>query len=115
MGMSERRVVITGMGWVTPLGRGVDAVWSRLLAGESGIAPVTRFEGATFPTNFAAEVKDFTLPDRLGDSATNRRQYNAGLHTRFALAAAQDAWDQSGLGDDRGLDPAWAEDRKSVV
>lgn len=103
--MSDRRVVITGMGWVTPLGRGVDEVWSRLLAGTSGIAPVTRFEGATFPTNFAAEVKDFTLPDRLGDCATNQRQRDAGLHTRFALAAAQDAWVQSGLGDDRGFDP----------
>jgi 3-oxoacyl-[acyl-carrier-protein] synthase II len=48
------RVVITGMGWVTPMGHSIDAVWKRLLNGESGIAKTTSFEAATFPTTFSA-------------------------------------------------------------
>lgn len=97
--MSARRVVITGMGWVTPLGCDVDQVWSRLLKGESGIGPVTRFDAETFKTNFAAEVKDFRIEDFL-----ERPVHEAvGINTRFALAAAAQAWKQSGLGEHAGL------------
>jgi 3-oxoacyl-[acyl-carrier-protein] synthase II len=59
--MSTRRVVITGMGWITPLGHDLDTVWNALLRGESGIGPVTRFEAATFGTNFASEVKNYDV------------------------------------------------------
>ncbi|MCC6679125.1 MAG: beta-ketoacyl-[acyl-carrier-protein] synthase family protein [Phycisphaerales bacterium] len=99
--MSSRRVVITGMGWVTPLGHDVDAVWARLMKGESGIGRVTRFEASTFSTNFAAEVRDFALEQFLPTAARHR---HAGLNTRFALAAAARAWAQSGLAG-AGLDP----------
>ena len=51
----SERVVITGMGWVTPLGHDLETVWKRLMAADSGMAPVTRFDAATFPTSFAAE------------------------------------------------------------
>ncbi len=91
---AQPRVVITGTGWVTPLGHNVDAVWQRLLAGHTGVGPVTRFDARQFRTNFAAEVKDFRLADFL-DSAD--RHADAGLNTQFALAAAAQAWRQAGL------------------
>lgn len=89
------RIVITGMGWVTPLGADVDSVWAKLLAGTSAISRVERFDAGTFKTNFAAEVKSFRLADFLGDDAATHQQ--AGLSTKFALAAAAQAWAQSGL------------------
>ncbi len=92
----SKRVVITGMGWVTPLGCDVERVWARLLAGESGVGPVTRFDAGTFKTNFAAEVKDFRLEDHLSSEQV-RTHRDAGLNTQFALAAAAVAWRQSGL------------------
>ncbi len=62
----RRRVVITGLGWVTPLGQEIETVWKRLLAGESGIAPTTLFDARTFPTTFAAEVKDYDYEKSMG-------------------------------------------------
>lgn len=95
--MPERRVVITGMGWVTPLGCDVDSVWSKLLAGTSGAGPVTRFPARTFATNFAAEVKNFDLEHFFDAPASLARHRYAGLGTRFALAAAAQAWKQARL------------------
>ncbi|CAG1002020.1 3-oxoacyl-[acyl-carrier-protein] synthase II [Phycisphaerales bacterium] len=89
-----RRVVITGMGWITPLGLSVQEGWRRLLAGDHGFGPVTRFDASTFATNFAAEVKGFRLEDHIPDSAKHE---GAEVSTRFALAAASQAWKQSGL------------------
>lgn len=57
--MGSRRVVMTGMGWVTPLGTGIEEVWARLLAGESGVSRIDRFDAATFPTTFAAQVRGY--------------------------------------------------------
>jgi len=92
--MSQRRVVITGMGWVTPLGVGLDEVWQRLLRGECAVGPVTRYDASTFATNFAAEVKGFALDRYLENTG---RHANAGLNSQFALAAAAMAWKQAGL------------------
>ena len=58
-----RRVVVTGMGMVTPLGRDLESTWSALLAGKSGVGPITLFDARTFPTRIAAEVADFRLED----------------------------------------------------
>lgn len=89
-----RRVVVTGVGWVTPLGHDVDAVWSRLLAGQGAVGRVTRFDSSTFPTPFAAQAAPFDLADFLPDPAAHA---GAGLSTRFALGAAARALGQSGL------------------
>lgn len=94
--MSRRRVVITGLGCVTPLGNDVQTFWEHLLAGESGMAAISNFDGGSFPTNFAAEVKDFDLSDYLEDMSDF--EYSP-RNCRFAVAAAMQAWRQSGLGD----------------
>ena len=90
----DERVVITGMGWVTPLGCDLDSVWKRLMAADSGMAPITRFDAATFPTKFAAEVRDFDVNDFVDDPAVHA---DAGLNVQFALGAARQAWTQAGL------------------
>jgi 3-oxoacyl-[acyl-carrier-protein] synthase II len=98
----RKRVVITGLGWVTPLGHDIPTVWRRLLAGDSGIAPTTLFDARTFPTTFSAEVKDYDFAAALGPSAA--RHPEVGRNTRFALGAARQAWTMAGLADAR-LDP----------
>lgn len=57
--MEKRRVVITGMGAVTPVGIGTEEFWDALLAGKSGIAPITEFDATDFPVKIAGEVKGF--------------------------------------------------------
>lgn len=99
----SRRVVITGMGWVTPLGWGIEPVWKRLLASESGVAPTTIFDASTFPTRFCAEVKGFNLRDHLGSRYEQHRI--ASRQTGFALAAAEMAWADAGLNGASGVDP----------
>lgn len=94
-----RRVVITGQGWVTPLGHDVESVWSRLLAGESAVGPVTRFDARAFSTNFAAQVRDFDLGRFFLDTTPHA---HAGLSTCFALAAATQAWRSAGLACESG-------------
>ncbi|MFQ5461921.1 MAG: beta-ketoacyl-[acyl-carrier-protein] synthase family protein [Phycisphaerae bacterium] len=91
----DRRVVITGLGWVTPLGHDVESVWERMLAGDCGIAKTTLFDAATFPTNFAAEVKEIDLAKFLGEDAA--RHEGASRNTRFALAACSMAFQNAGL------------------
>lgn len=105
MRLSVEPVVITGMGWVTPLGSDVGSVWTKLLAGQSAIGPVTRFDASTFATSFAAEVRGFELEHFIDDPDRLRSLRHAGINTRFALAAAAQAWAQSGLGDRNGRNP----------
>ena len=88
------RVVITGMGWITPMGHSIEAVWPRLLAGESGIAPTSIFEATTFPTSISAEVKNFRLDQHISNLAPHN---GAGRNTQFALAACAQAWKDAGL------------------
>lgn len=99
----NRRVVITGMGWVTPLGYDLESVWQRLLRGESGVAPTTIFDARTFPTQFAAEVKDFDLRRFLGDRYAAHQ--TCSRNTGFALAAAEMAWRDAGLSDRPDVPP----------
>ncbi len=96
--MSDR-IVITGMGWVTPLGFDLETVWARLLAGDSGVGPITRFNAQTFPTTMAAQVPD----DYDWRAYVNHPELHehVGLNSAFALGAAMQAWRQAGL--DQGL------------
>ena len=91
--MSRRRVVITGMGLVSPVGIGMEESWSALVAGKSGIAPITLFDASTFPTRIAGEVKGFD-PAKFMDRKEVRRN-DRFIH--FALAAAEMAMKDSGL------------------
>lgn len=85
-----RRVVVTGMGWITPLGHDIETAWKRILAGESGIAPTTVFDASTFPTQFSSEVKGFDLRKFLGGAYETHREVSR--QAGFALAAASMAW-----------------------
>lgn len=89
----KRRVVITGVGLVTPLGVGVDNVWQRVLKGESGIGPITRFDTSKHDTKFAGEVKDFKAEDYMSAKEVKR----IDLFIQYALAAAKIAFNDSGL------------------
>lgn len=91
---APERIVVTGMGWITPLGQDLDSVWSRLMKGESGMAPTTHFDAKTFPTSFAAEVRDLDLSRFLPNAEAHA---SAGPNTRFALCAAAQAWKQAGF------------------
>ena len=88
------RVVITGMGWITPMGHSIEAVWKRLLAGESGIARTSIFDAGTFPTSISAEVKDFRLEEHVPELG---RHKGVGRNTQFALAACKQAWEDAKL------------------
>src|SRR3954452_9563496 len=92
------RVVITGIGWITPMGNSIEEVWKRLLAGESGIDRTTLFDASTFPTTISAEVKGFKLEDHITDLEKHK---DGGRNTQFALAACAQAWKQSGLERDK--------------
>jgi 3-oxoacyl-[acyl-carrier-protein] synthase II len=84
----RRRVVITGMGVVTPLGHSVGEMFANLLEGKSGVDRITNFDAHTFPTTFAAQVKQFDL----GRFVPRPERYaKCGVNTRFGLAAAHQA------------------------
>jgi len=101
--MSRRRVVITGMGWITPLGHDIETAWQRILGGQSGIAPITIFNATTFPTQFSAEVKGFKLADFLARDEYERHK-DVSRQAGFALAAARLAWNDSGLAEANAID-----------
>ncbi|MEN6561746.1 MAG: beta-ketoacyl-ACP synthase II [Acidobacteriota bacterium] len=88
-----RRVVVTGIGLVSPLGTGTDKTWQALLRGESGIAPLTRFDVSRYATRFGGEVKDFD-PLAFIDRKEARKM---DLFIRFGLAAAELAVADSGI------------------
>ena len=100
----NRRVVITGMGWVTPLGHEIDAVWSRLLRGESGVSPTEVFDARTFPTQFSAQVKQLDLAALMGPRYEDHK--SAARNVRFALGAAELAWKCAGLNGAASTDPS---------
>lgn len=91
-----RRVVVTGLGLVTPLGLDGDASWAALVAGRSGVAPISLFDATGYRTRFAAEVKGFS-PDPYIE---RRKLKELDRYSQFAVAAAVMAWRDAGLADD---------------
>jgi len=96
----RRRVVITGMGAITPLGHSVRETFDAMIAGRNGVVPISHFQATTFPTTFAAEVKNFHL-ERFVPRC--ERWASAGPNSSFAAAAAQEALTDAGLLDTPGM------------
>jgi len=88
-----RRVVVTGVGLVTPLGIGTEPTWAGLVAGRSGVATITRFDASGYPVRIAAEVRGFEPADWI--EAKEVKKFDLFVH--YALAAARMALEQSGL------------------
>src|SRR5258708_23175683 len=91
--MSKRRVVVTGLGIVSPVGIGIAQAWDNLLAGRSGVAPITRFDASALPTRIAAEVKGFNSADWMHLKETRRND----LFIHFGLAATKLALEDAGF------------------
>lgn len=89
----KRRVVVTGVGLVTPCGIGIDNVWNNILNGQSGIGPITRFDITQFDTKFAGEIKEFTPEDYIQPKEVKKMD----LFIQYAIAAAQIAVNDAGL------------------
>ena len=97
----KRRVVVTGLGAVTPVGNDVATTWRALLDGRSGGAPITRFDASALSVRFACEVKGFD-PLQYMDRKEAKR---ADLYTQYAVAAAVQAMQDAGFGEGTGYDP----------
>lgn len=88
-----KRVVITGLGAITPLGNSVDEFWDNILAGKSAAGPITKFDASKFKTRFACEVKDFNIEEYIDKKEV--KKYD--LFTQYAIAAADQAIKDSGI------------------
>ena len=98
--MSRRRVVVTGLGAISPIGNTVPEAWENLLAGKSGIGPITRFDASAFSSRIAGEVKNFDVTEYL--SAKEARRMDVFIH--YGIAAALQAIADAGLDDVANLD-----------
>lgn len=91
--MAKRRVVVTGLGMVSPVGLNVRESWDNILAGRSGIAPITHFDVSAFPTRFGGSVRGFDVTSIM--SAKEARKMDPFIH--YGIAAAKEAIEDSGL------------------
>jgi 3-oxoacyl-[acyl-carrier-protein] synthase II len=88
-----KRVAITGLGAITPLGNSVNEFWNNIVAGKSGAGPITKFDASKFKTQFACEVKDFNIEAYVDKKEA--RKYD--LFTQYAIAATEEAVKDAGL------------------
>lgn len=102
--MKMKRVAITGLGVVSPLGNDVESTWTALMQGQSGIAPISQFDASAFPTRIAAEVKQFQPRPAFQAKA---HRYATKL-THFALEAAQQAFEDAGILPNQSSAERWA-------
>jgi 3-oxoacyl-[acyl-carrier-protein] synthase II len=91
--MAKRRVVITGLGALCPIGNTAGAAWQAALAGQSGVGPITRFDAKDFSAKIAAEVKGFDPLSLIEPKEVKKLD----LFSQFTLSSSQEAWDDSGL------------------
>ncbi|WP_069130433.1 beta-ketoacyl-ACP synthase II [Rhodohalobacter halophilus] len=91
--MNNTRVVITGLGALTPLGNTASEYWESAVNGKSGAAPITKFDPERFPAHFACEVKGFDPKSRLDRNEIKR----SDLFTQYGLYAAAEAWEDAGI------------------
>jgi 3-oxoacyl-[acyl-carrier-protein] synthase II len=98
----RRRVVITGIGCITPLGLGVEPLWRNLMVGASGVGLTTVFDASRFPTKISAEVRNWDISDEGQDAS---RWRFCGRHTKFAAGAALQAMKDAGLPHGLPADP----------
>ena len=103
--MTRRRVVVTGLGLVSPVGNTVEASWSNLVAGQSGIQTITKFDASAFACQFAGEVKGFSIEDYI--PAKEARHMDTFIH--YGLAASMQAVRDAGLPTGEALTPEVAE------
>src|SRR5215471_8869379 len=103
----KRRVVVTGLGALTPVGNDVATTWQALLGGKSGAGLITKFDASTFAVKFACEVKDFD-PLAYMDRKEAKR---ADAFTQYAVATSLQAFRDAGFGEGKGFDP----DRTGVI
>ena len=96
----KRRVVVTGLGAISPVGNDVATTWRSLVEGRSGAAPITKFDASQFPVRFAAEVKNFDALDFMDRKEAKRADH----YTQYALAAAVQAMADAGFSDGNGYD-----------
>src|SRR5258708_5909717 len=92
--MSQRRIVITGMGAVTPLGLDVPTTWTNLLAGKSGVTPITSWDASKYDCRFAAQVQNFEPRKQFFNEKDARR---ADRYSQLAMASAKEAVAHGGL------------------
>jgi 3-oxoacyl-[acyl-carrier-protein] synthase II len=97
----KRRVVVTGLGCVTPVGNDVATTWSAILGGKGGAAPITKFDASAWPVRFACELKGF---DPLG-YMDRKEAKRADPYTQYAMAAAVQAMQDAGFKDGQGYTP----------
>lgn len=95
--MEKRRVVVTGLGAITPIGNNVSEYWDALISGKNGVAPITHFDTSKFDTKFAAEVKDFN-PDFYFDKKSVKR---LDRFSQFAIAASVQAIEDASINFDQ--------------
>ena len=91
--VQQERIVVTGIGVVSPVGRDACSTWEAIVGGRSGVDRITRFDPDGYETTFAGEVKDFDPVDRMGRKDARRTD----RYTHFAVAASLEALEQSGL------------------
>ena len=91
--MELKRVVVTGLGAVTPVGNTVPEFWENLMNGVSGAGPITHFDASKFKTQFACEVKNFNATDFIDRKEARKMD----LYTQYAVVAAKEAVTDAGL------------------
>ena len=89
----KRRVVVTGLGAVTPIGNNVETFWNGIKEGKVGIGPITKFDTAEYKVKIAAEVKGFSAKEHMDFKAAKRME----LFSQYAVAAAKEACADAGL------------------